>query len=53
MTEIIRYAYSKGIKVIPMFDIPGHMNAVIAAMKELDIGVCMSGVELTLHMIMV
>ncbi len=39
MTGIIRYAYSKGIKVIPMFDIPGHMNAVIAAMKELDISV--------------
>lgn len=33
MTEIIKYAHSKGIKVIPMFDIPGHMNAVIAAMK--------------------
>lgn len=39
MTEIIKYAHSKGIKVIPMFDIPGHMNAVIAAMKELRISV--------------
>ena len=39
MTQIISYASTKGIEIIPMFDIPGHMNAVIAAMKELGISV--------------
>lgn len=39
MAQIISYASDKGIEIIPMFDIPGHMNAVIAAMKELGISV--------------
>lgn len=39
MTQIISYASTKGIEIIPMFDIPGHMNAVIAAMQELGISV--------------
>ena len=39
MTEIFVYAKSKGIEIIPMLDIPGHMNAVIYAMQELDIDV--------------
>lgn len=39
MTQIISYASDKGIEIIPMLDIPGHMNAVIAAMQELGISV--------------
>lgn len=33
--EIIRYADSKGITVIPEIDLPGHMLAVLAAYPEL------------------
>ncbi len=39
MTGLIQYANNKGIGVIPMFDAPGHMNAVIAAMQDLGISV--------------
>lgn len=39
MTDLIKYANAKGIGVIPMFDAPGHMNAVIAAMNQLGISV--------------
>ena len=39
MDTIITYANNKGIKIIPMFDIPGHMNAVIYAMQKLGISV--------------
>lgn len=39
MTEIFAYAKSKGIEIIPMLDIPGHMNAVIYAMQALGIDV--------------
>ena len=39
MNAILDYAKGKDIEVIPMFDIPGHMNAVISAMKTLDIDV--------------
>lgn len=37
MDEIIKYAKGKGIGIIPMFDAPGHLQAVIKAMQELGI----------------
>lgn len=37
MDEIIKYAKGKGIGIIPMLDAPGHLQAVIRAMKELGI----------------
>lgn len=39
MDLIFAHAAEKGIKIIPMLDIPGHMNAVIYAMQELKINV--------------
>ena len=39
MNLIFAHAAEKGIKIIPMLDIPGHMNAVIYAMQELKINV--------------
>ena len=39
MDLIFAHAAEKGIKIIPMLDIPGHMNAVIYAMLELGINV--------------
>lgn len=33
--EIVEYAHSKFIKVVPEFDIPGHSRAAIAAYNEL------------------
>ena len=41
MDLIFAHAAEKGIKIIPMLDIPGHMNAVIYAMQELKINVSM------------
>lgn len=39
MNRIFDYAAAKGIQIIPMLDIPGHMNAVIYAMQKLGIKV--------------
>lgn len=39
MNLIFAHAAEKGIKIIPMLDIPGHMNAVIYAMQKLGIDV--------------
>lgn len=35
MTDIISYAGGKGIGIIPMFDAPGHLQAVVKAMETL------------------
>lgn len=37
MNDIISYANGKGIGIIPMFDAPGHLQAVIRAMQTLNI----------------
>lgn len=37
MDAIISYANDKGIGIIPMFDAPGHMQAVVSAMKTLGL----------------
>ena len=35
MDAIIAHAASKGIDIVPMFNTPGHMHALLAAMEEL------------------
>lgn len=35
MNEIISHAQAKGIEIVPMFNTPGHMHALLAAMQEL------------------
>lgn len=42
MTDIIAYAKGKGIGIIPMFDVPGHLYAVIQAMQQ-KLGVDVTG----------
>lgn len=42
MNEIIAYANGKGIGIIPMFDAPGHLYAVITAMRSLGLTVTFS-----------
>ncbi len=37
MGLIFQHANEKGIQIIPMMDVPGHMNAVIQAMDKLGI----------------
>ena len=37
MTDIISYAKTKGVEIVPMLNTPGHMHALIAAMSELGI----------------
>lgn len=37
MDAIISYANDKGIGIIPMFDAPGHMQAVVSAMQTLGL----------------
>lgn len=37
MDEIITYAISKGIEIIPALNSPGHMNTVVYAMKQLNV----------------
>lgn len=39
MGNIIAYAQGKGIGIIPMFDAPGHLQAVVKAMKTLEVQV--------------
>lgn len=35
MTDLINYAKDKGIGLIPTVNSPGHMDAILNAMKEL------------------
>lgn len=37
MDEIIGYANDHGIEIIPLLNTPGHMDAILDAMSELDI----------------
>lgn len=37
MNTLIFYAKSKGIGIIPMFDAPGHLQAVVCAMEDLGL----------------
>lgn len=37
MNAILEYASSKGIQIIPLLNSPGHMNAIVYAMGQLNI----------------
>lgn len=37
MNDIIAYAKSKGVGIVPVINSPGHMDALLVAMKELGI----------------
>lgn len=37
MNAILEYASSKGIEIIPLLNSPGHMNAIVYAMGQLNI----------------
>ena len=36
LKEIVRYATSKGVEIIPEIDLPGHATALLAALPELS-----------------
>ncbi len=36
LKEVVRYATSKGIEIIPEIDLPGHATALLAALPELS-----------------
>ena len=36
LKEVVRYAESKGIEIIPEIDLPGHATALLAALPELS-----------------
>jgi fibro-slime domain-containing protein len=38
MDAIIAYAEKNGISIIPMLNTPGHMDALVSAMSELNVG---------------
>ena len=36
LKEVVRYALSKGVEIIPEIDLPGHATALLAALPELS-----------------
>ena len=36
LKEIVRYAATRGIEIIPEIDLPGHSTALLAALPELS-----------------
>ena len=48
MDTIIAYAKGKDISIIPMLNTPGHMDALVSAMKELNVGTQRSDSEMSL-----
>lgn len=48
MDTIIAYAKGKDISIIPMLNTPGHMDALVSAMKELSVGTQRSDSEMSL-----
>ena len=52
MDEVIQYAAKKGISIIPLINTPGHMDAIITAMNDLDIkGASYNGSARTLNIV--
>lgn len=37
MSELIRYAGERGVKIMPLLNTPGHMDAIVTAMESLGI----------------
>lgn len=48
MDTIIAYAKGKDVSIIPMLNTPGHMDALVSAMKELSVGTQRSDSEMSL-----
>lgn len=48
MDTIIAYAKGKDISIIPMLNTPGHMDALVSAMMELNVGTQRSDSEMSL-----
>ena len=48
MDTIIAYAKGKDISIIPMLNTPGHMDALVSAMRELNVGTQRSDSEMSL-----
>lgn len=48
MDTIIAYAKGKDISIIPMLNTPGHMDALVSAMKELSVGTQRTDSEMSL-----
>lgn len=48
MDTIIAYAKGKDISIIPMLNTPGHMDALVSAMKELGVGTQRTDSEMSL-----
>lgn len=48
MDTIIAYAKGKDISIIPMLNTPGHMDALVSAMRELSVGTQRSDSEMSL-----
>jgi len=43
--EIVKYASTKGIRVIPEFDVPGHASAILTAYPEIGSSDTISSIE--------
>ena len=48
MDTIIAYAKGKDISIIPMLNTPGHMDALVSAMRELSVGTQRTDSEMSL-----
>lgn len=48
MDTIIAYAKGKDISIIPMLNTPGHMDALVSAMRELGVGTQRTDSEMSL-----
>ncbi len=48
MDTIIAYAKGKDISIIPMLNTPGHMDALVSAMKDLSVGTQRTDSEMSL-----
>lgn len=48
MDKIIEYATTKGISIIPMLNTPGHMDVLVSAMSELNVGSSRTSSEMSL-----
>lgn len=50
MDDIIAYAQSKGIEIIPLLNTPGHMNAIVTALDKLGVSGSYNGSASTIDL---